>query len=146
MFFRKELGASAFAGTFAVSLYLFVPAASSGSPADETKAEYQPIQSLSYVFGSKLTSGYFEQRNGACFVTLMITEKSDAEAPLPLSPTRARLILYPGETAGLDSEEGRSLNLTCGEAAATLTVIAGDRDRLVALQNAGPLQTAAGPK
>jgi hypothetical protein len=146
MFFRKRRSASAFAGTFVVSLYLAAPAALGGSPAAEDQAWYQPIQSLSYVFGSKSTSGYFEQRSGACFVTLMITEKSDAEAPLPLSPTRARLILYPGETAGLDSEEGRSLNLTCGEAAATLLVTTGDRERLVELQNVGSLRTAAGPK
>ena len=109
-------------------------------------SSYKPIQSISYQFGSKSTSGYFAQQDGACFIVLMISENSEPGALPPLSPTRARLILYPGETAGLDSEEGHSLNFTCGEAAATLLVTAGDRDRLVALQRAEHVQTAVGPQ
>jgi hypothetical protein len=40
------------------------------------------------------------------------------------------LMLLPGQIAGLDSEEGRSLNFTCGERGTTLSVDAGERDRL----------------
>jgi hypothetical protein len=145
MFSRKSLSLAAFAGTIAVSLWAYIPAASSGSPSVEEEVWYEPIQSISYDFGSKSTSGYFAQQDGACFVVLMISEKSDPEALLPLSPTRARLTLYPGQTAGLDSEEGRSLNLTCGENASSLLVSAGDRDKLVRLQKAMQVQTAAGP-
>jgi hypothetical protein len=43
-------------------------------------------------------------------------------------------VLNPGQTAGLDSEEGRSLNFSCGEGATTLVVDNGERERLVALQ------------
>jgi hypothetical protein len=43
-------------------------------------------------------------------------------------------MLDPGEVAGLDSEEGRSLNFTCGEDAATLLVDYGERSELVARQ------------
>jgi hypothetical protein len=42
--------------------------------------------------------------------------------------------MHPGQIAGLDSEEGNSLNLTCGEDAATLLVDFGERQRLVSLQ------------
>jgi len=138
----RKLSISALGGAIAMSLC--VPPASSGSPDVEDQAQYRPIQSISYDFGSKSTRGYFAQQDGACFVVLMITENSDPKALLPLSPTRARLILYPGETAGLDSEEGRSLNFTCGEAAATLVVTAGERDKLIELQKATQVQTAAG--
>lgn len=110
--------------------------AGSASPADG-RAEYKPIQSVSYEFGSKALSGYFVKQGSACLVTLMVIERSDPEQPPPTSATRIRLTMSPGETAGLDSEEGRSLNVTCGEAAAKLIVDAGDRDRLMAVQAEG---------
>jgi hypothetical protein len=67
-------------------------------------------------------SGYFLQHAVTCRVTVMIIEKSDPEQLPPFSATRVRLVLTPGQIAGLDSEEGRSLNFTCGEGAATLLV------------------------
>ena len=45
-----------------------------------------------------------------------------------------RFVIGPGQIAGLDSEEKRSLNLTCGEAGKMLTVHAGLRAPLVAKQ------------
>jgi hypothetical protein len=79
-------------------------------------------------------SGYFVQRNSVCLVTLMIAEKTDADLPSPTA-TRVRVMLDPGQVAGLDSEEGRSLSLTCGEDAATLVVSYGERDKLMAQQD-----------
>ncbi len=141
---RKLPSISAFAATIAVSLWAWAPAASSGSPSPvEDEARYAPIQSISYEFGSKSMSGYFVQQAATCVVTLMISEKSDPEASLPQSPTRVRLVLQPGQIAGLDSEEGRSLNVTCGAGATTLLVDVGERDRLVALQALGLRNTVA---
>jgi hypothetical protein len=135
MLSRKPLGISAFAGTIAVSLWTWTPAAWSGppSPADDN-AQYAPIQSISQDFGSKSVRGYFVQRAGACLVTLMVSERSDPDRSLPPSATRIRLLLRPGEIVGLDSEEGRSLNLTCSNGATTLLVDMGETDRLVKLQ------------
>jgi hypothetical protein len=113
----------------------WVTATSGGSRSelgDPTK--YLPIQSISYEFGSKLMSGYFVQEASTCLVTLMITENSDPEHLLPVTATRVRLVMNPGQIAGLDSEEGHSVNFTCGEAAATLVVDFGGRARLVAAQ------------
>lgn len=45
-----------------------------------------------------------------------------------------RLVLNPGQTAGLDSEEGKSLNFTCGDNAAALFVDTGEREQLLASQ------------
>jgi len=123
------------AGAIAVALGIGLPAASGGSlPSNDEEARYAPIQSISYVFGSKSMSGYFVQQAGTCLVTLMITEQSDPDQPLALSPTRVRLLLQPGQIAGLDSEEGRSLNVTCGGQAAMVIVNVGDRDQLIAQQ------------
>jgi hypothetical protein len=128
---------AAFAGTIAVNLSLAVPAAISGSlPPAEGQTQYQPIQSISYEIGSKSMSGYFVDEGAACLVTLMISEKGDPEQEQPLSAARVRLQLHPGQSAGLDSEEGRSLKFTCGGNAATLLVEAGERDRLMELHTA----------
>lgn len=123
---------SACAGAVALCLWAWVPSALSEplSLTDE-QARYLPIQSINYDFGSKSMSGYFVERSVNCFVTLMIIEKSDPEEPLAQSATRVRLVLSPGQVAGLDSEEGRSLNFTCADDAATLLVDVGDREKLV---------------
>jgi hypothetical protein len=132
---RKLPSIAAFAATIAAGLWIPATAALSGLPLlAENPARYLPIQSISYEFGSKSMSGYFVAQAGTCFVTLMIIEKGDPEELLPLSPARVRLVLYPGQIAGLDSEDGRSLNFTCGDNAASLLVDAGERDRLVKLQ------------
>jgi hypothetical protein len=139
MSLRKLPHITAFFGTIAISLGVSASVVLSGSQSSslhENQARYLPIQNISYEFGSKSMSGYFEERASTCLVTLMITEKSDPEVSLPPSAARVRLILYPGQIAGLDSEEGRSLNFTCGDEATTLLVNAGERDRLVALQAA----------
>jgi hypothetical protein len=44
-------------------------------------------------------------------------------------------MLDPGQVAGFDSEEGRSLSFTCGEDAATLVVSYGERDKLMVEQD-----------
>jgi hypothetical protein len=120
---------SAFAGTIAMSLWVGVPAAAGGPP-DVDGARYVPIQSISYEFGSKSMSGYFVQQSTTCVVMLMISDKSDPAA----SPARVRLALVPGQIAGLDSEEGRSLNVICGTGATTLLVDVGERGKLEAMQ------------
>lgn len=124
---------SAFAGAASISLWAWVQSPSNRPhPPVDSSATYLPLQSISYVFGSKTANGHFAHLTGACLVALMI---GDAGGPGPLpSPTRLRVILQPGQTAGLDSEEGRSLNLTCGDDAKTLLVDAGAREQLVALQ------------
>ena len=136
---------SAFAGTIAVSLWVWVPAASSGPLSSvEGRTVYAPIQSISYEFGSKWMSGYFVQQANNCVVTLMIAERTDLEERLlPPPATRVRLVLQPKQIAGLDSEEGRSLNFTCGDDATSLIVDAGDRESLVKLQQRALQDTIA---
>lgn len=133
MLIRKIAQASAFVGTIGISLW--APAAFSESqPPVKEEATYAPIQSISYDFGSKSMSGYFVAQAARCVVMLMVYEKTDADAAPSSTATRVRLVLNPGQTAGLDSDEGRSLNFTCGGAARALLVDSGDRAKLVELQ------------
>jgi hypothetical protein len=141
MLIGKIAQASAFAGTVAISLWASAASAQSQSVKSENK--YAPIQSMRYDFGSKSMSGYFVDQAKKCVVMLMVTEKPDPDAASSNSATRVRLILNPGETAGLDSEEGRSLNFTCGEGAAALVVDSGEREKLVELQKLPLRKTAS---
>ena len=131
----SESGKTAYSVLREVTWALTGPAVSGDSSVrNEGNARYLPIQSISYEFGSKAMSGYFVQRNSVCLVTLMIAEKTDPDLPSPTA-ARVRVMLDPGQVAGLDSEEGRSLSLTCGEDAATLVVSYGERDKLMAQQD-----------
>jgi hypothetical protein len=119
--FRTFLHAFAFSGTVVISLC--ASAASGQSPAPlKNGAKYVPTQSIRYDFGSKSTSGYFVEQAAKCVVRMMVYEKRDQDTVSSSTPTRVRLVLNPGETAGLDSEEGHSLNFTCGEGAKALLV------------------------
>jgi hypothetical protein len=135
MSFRKTLEFLAFLMSTAAVFSAPTPAlADEWRRQTEGDAGYLPIQSISYEFGSKAMSGYFVPQGSVCLVTLMISDRSDPDRPSPATAARVRLVLEPGQIAGLDSEEGRSLNLTCGGGAKTLVVNSGERSKLVAQQ------------
>ena len=135
MFPKKIPGVLAFGGMIAACVSAWMPAAWAGSPsAGEDKAVFAPIEGIRYEFGSKSISGYFVEQAGACHVTLMVSQTADPDKSPPTSAARVRLVLLPGQIAGLDSEEGRSLNFACGRGGTRLSVDAGERDRLVNLQ------------
>jgi hypothetical protein len=142
MLIGKIARASAFAGTVALSLLTSAAFGQSQAPV-KGEAKYAPIQSVRYDFGSKSMSGYFVDQAKRCVVMLMVTEKGDPDAAPSSTATRVRLVLDPGQTAGLDSEEGRSLNFTCGEGATALVVDSGDREELVELQTLSLRKTAS---
>ena len=141
MLISKIAQASAFAGTVAISLW--ASAGSAQSQAVKDQAKYAPNESISYDFGSKSTSGYFVEQAAKCVVMLMLYEKRDPDAASSSTATRVRLVLNPGQSAGLDSEEGRSLNFTCGERATALLVDAGEREKLIELQRLSSQKTAS---
>ena len=143
MFIRKIARASAFAGAFLVSLSASAASAQSQAPV-KSEATYAPTASISYDFGSKSMSGYFVDQAARCVVMLMVSEKKrDPDTDSSSTATRVRLVLSPRQTAGLDSEEGRSLNFTCSEGATALRVDSGERERLVELQRLTLRKTAS---
>jgi hypothetical protein len=117
-------GQGVFIGGFATS-YAVAVAAAAGAPAKRNPpdlATIWPIEAISYELGSKRAIGYFEPRDGMCQVTLMIAEAVAPDKTPPLSATRLSLPILPGESAGLASEEGRAIKLTCGAGAQTVVV------------------------
>ena len=130
----KSIAGLAFSGLLIGSVAAVATVASSATalPGETT---YVPMQAISHDLGSKAAIGYFIREAGACQVVMMIGEKADAEAASTLSAARLRLALLPGQRAGVDSEEGRSIDLTCGEAANTLIVRNGPTAEVATLTN-----------
>jgi hypothetical protein len=117
-------GHGVFIGGFATRHAVAV-AAADGATANRNPsglATIWPIEAISYELGSKRVIGYFEPRDGKCQVTLMIAEAIDPDKAPPLSATRLSLPILPGGSAGLASEEGRAIQLTCGAGAQTIVV------------------------
>lgn len=143
--FRKHSNILTVAATIAASLWVSVTPASSASlsPVDN-QSRYLPIQSISYEFGSISISGYFIQQAATCVVMLTILDRNAAQEEMPVSPVRVRMALRPGQIAGLDSEDGRALNVTCIEGATAVLVDVGERDRLADLQAATLSKAVAG--
>jgi hypothetical protein len=109
-----------FATSYAVAVAAAAGAAANGNPSG--LATILPIEAISYELGSKRAIGYFEPRDGRCQVTLMIAEAFDPDKAQPPSATRLSLPILPGESAGLASDEGRAIKLTCGAGAQTVVV------------------------
>jgi hypothetical protein len=118
---RKLAMAFASAGTVVISLCASAASGQSQAPL-KGGAKYVPTQSIRYDFGSKSTSGYFVEQAAKCVVRMMVYERRDPDTASSSTAARVRLVLDPGETAALDSEEGHSLNFTCGEGAKALLV------------------------
>jgi hypothetical protein len=134
MFSRTSFCLSAFAVAIAANVWSPAPAVSGEAGPHSDSVRYRPIESISYDFGSKSMSGYFVRQGSVCLVSLMIIERIDPDRPSHITATRVRLMMDPGQVAGLDSEEGRSLNFTCGKDAAEVIVDCGERSKLIAQQ------------
>ncbi len=106
------------------------------NPATVQAQRYAPLISISYELGSKFMSGYFTEEMGRCAITMMIIERSDPDNPTAFTAARVRLQLHPSQIAGLDSQEGRSINVTCGENAQTVLIDVGPTHKLIAAAQA----------
>jgi len=96
-------------------------------------ARYGVLQNFNHEFGSKFASGYFVREVDRCLITFKIAIRATDSQSVE-TVAHIRLDLNPGQVLGLDSEEGQSLNLTCGANAAALTVASGGEDALRAAQ------------
>jgi hypothetical protein len=86
-------------------------------------ATYKPAQAISHYFGSKHAVGYFQQKDGQCAMTILISEDTDGRTSP--SATRLRMNVKPGEKVELQSIETQTLEVSCGTDAATVEVRSG---------------------
>lgn len=134
------------AGGLVVALLAWGTIVSAGDrSAGDGQIRYRPVQGIHQDFGSKSITGYFIRRDDQCQVALHVAEKGDPAFPAMQNAARIRLALAPGEIAWLDSEEGRTLSVTCGARAASLIVSSGNREQLATRAGAmAPLDRAEG--
>jgi hypothetical protein len=86
--------------------------------------KYDPIEAISYALGGNKLSGYFQQVNGKCALTLMLFKNIDAAEVAPdNSASRVQVSLAPGEQARVDSAEGKGVRLNCNGHAETVTAV-----------------------
>lgn len=86
-------------------------------------ATYKPAQAISHYFGSKHAVGYFQQKDGQCAMTILISEDTDGRTSP--SATRLRMNVKPGEKVELESVETQTLEVSCGTDAASVEVRSG---------------------
>ena len=105
-------------------LLFAVAGAFTAQAAESVAAIYRQAQGLNHRFGSKLAVGYFLQKDGACALSIFLTENVDEGTPPP-SASRLQVKVAPGENFKLNSVEGKSLEIKCGAGGATLEVKGG---------------------
>jgi hypothetical protein len=106
--------------TLTAAAIAFMPAfAATGEPAPQ----FPPHQAFSQVLGSKQAVGFFEEKNGRCFVTLMVAEAFDeVNGRMPSSAARITASIEPSQSTMVESAESQSLKVTCGPQAKTVSI------------------------
>ena len=115
-------------GAAALAILLSAPALtaagiSQARAADTNTDVYRPMGGFSYSFESKIAVGYFMQKDQACALNLFLAENAEYGA----GPSAARLQMKvgPEETIKLGAPEGQTLDIKCGDGAATLVIARG---------------------
>jgi hypothetical protein len=95
---------------------------------DSATGDDEAADATSLDTGSKHVVSYFVGSDGACKLTLMISEKQNDEAE-GTTASRLQLMLEPHNSSRLDVADGKSLEFVCGTVA--LTMIVSPLDRVV---------------
>lgn len=82
---------------------------------------HKPLQGFTGDFGSKHLVGYFDAKDGACAMTLVLADRVDPDLA-PGTGVQVRFDVAPGTGARLDSGEGEQVAIDCSADARTVTV------------------------
>jgi hypothetical protein len=98
-------------------------AASPPARADELLTNLGPVgphEPILTTVGSKRVIAFYESDSGHCAVNVVVWENTDADAG---SAAQVRMSLNPRQMVHIDSAENKSINLQCGDNAATLGLV-----------------------
>jgi hypothetical protein len=84
---------------------------------------YEPIR---VAVGSKRVLAFFEPNVGQCAVRSVVWDVVDADADTVYSAVQLRISLKPSQIVHIDASENETVNLQCGDNAATLAVVDGE--------------------
>ena len=117
--------------TFAAEVALVFTAVSVPARAVELSAHSGPVgphEAMLTAVGSKRVIAFYQPNGGHCAVNAVVWENMGADTKMPSSSVRVRMRLNPGQMVHIDSTSSESLNLMCGDNAASLAVVDIRRD------------------
>jgi hypothetical protein len=120
MFNRIQLLSLAAAGALVA-----LTVANTPTRADELLSNLGPVgphEPILTTVGSKRIIAFYVPDTGSCAVNAVVWEK-DANTDMPYSSERVRVSLIQGQIFHIDSTGNESINLRCGDNAATLAVV-----------------------
>ena len=82
----------------------------------------KPLAGISLAVGSKRMVGYFEANSGECALTVLVAPGMVGDDLPSYSPVRLIQTIAPGQTATVDTPEGKSLEFGCKPRATAMTV------------------------
>jgi len=111
---KSIIAATALTGILVVA-HLDVVEAAKGLPA---WTSMKPLRAVSFDVGRKHVLSYFQNKNGLCQLTMMVSDRPDEavegdKVPV-LAVARFEAAIDGGKTARLDTVEGKSLEYMCG--------------------------------
>jgi len=114
---RTQLAAFATVGALALGV-LSIPAVAQ-EPLTRTGpvGPYEPILT---TMGSKRLIAFYVPDSGRCSINAIVFDAGATDAPY--SASRVRINLWPGEAFYLDGAKRESINLQCGDKAASLAL------------------------
>jgi hypothetical protein len=79
-----------------------------------------PSEPILATVGNKRLIAFYVPDSGRCSINVVLFNAAPAEAPA--SSARVRINLWPGEVFHLDAAQQKSVDLRCGDNAATLAL------------------------
>lgn len=86
-----------------------------------------PGRGLSLEIGGKHAVGYFETKNNACYLTVVVADAAGGETGTDSPGTRFVLPVNPGQGVQVDASAGQSAEFFCGPSAKRMTARVFDR-------------------
>lgn len=80
-----------------------------------------PLKGVTLTVGPKRAIGYFQQKDGACHLTLMLADPY-TDGRSANEPVRIKTTIRGGARAEIDTQAGRSLLFACADSADAMAI------------------------
>jgi hypothetical protein len=98
-------------------------AASAATAQNVAELVMTPGKGVSFYMGSKHGITTFMPENGLCSLTIAVGDNPDSEGANPTTSTKMVSPVPPGQTARLETTEGKVLLFTCGPGANVMGLV-----------------------
>lgn len=122
--------ATSFVAAAAVVGVLAASAVYAGTASQGVRGEAEimsPRQGVSFEIGDKHAISYFEPKDEACHLTVMLADVNGGESGLGSPGTRFVVQVLPGHAFNVDASAGRSAEFTCAPGANKMSARVFDR-------------------